>query len=399
MRRLTIAIFSLLALSVLVPTLALAQGGGRVQRRELELMVGEQSSVDAVGVQSYSEGAPGIVDVRVTSDGTQFVVVALAPGSTTLLLIYEDRQVQYRIRVRDESAEAEPTTGVQEVDNIRLDVYFLEFAENYGHQLGIGWPSSFGVGGIAGVNFNVTQNLSAGTGTSAISANASIANQPLPRLDLLQASGWARVMKQAALITANGNEATFNSTEEVNVVIAGGLSGALRTITVGSVIGVTPRYDRQTGRVELRVRTEASTLTSGRGTGVPGRLVSNVDTVVNLEMGQAIVLGGVLAERQQMEQSGLPGLSQIPILGILFGTNQTSREYSQNALFVIPTVVDVVSMQAKQRIADAFDVYWGYTGGLSDIVLVDMPPGNPSAAHPDTRDNAPRQRTPTPREE
>jgi len=347
----------------------------RTQRRELELMVGEQTSISAEGVESYSEGAPNIVDVRVTSDGSQFVIVALNPGSTTLLLIFEDRQVQYRIRVRSEEEE---TQGIQERDNIRLDFYFMQLAQTYGHNIGINWPSSFGGSGA----FNATFDM---LGPAFTNATAVITNQPLPRLDLLQSSGWARVMRQAALITANGHQANFSSGEEVNILIAGGLTGELRTISVGSQIGVVPRYDRETGRIELQVTAEVSNLTDGRGTGVPGRVVSNIDTLVNLEMGQAVVLGGLLAESQNMEQAGLPGLSQIPILGIFFGTNRTQREYTQNVLFIVPTVVDVVSQQARQRIADAFDVYWDYTGGLYDLQLVDMPPGVPSVAHPDGR--------------
>jgi pilus assembly protein CpaC len=366
-------------LASLFTSSALAQ---RMQRRELELMVGEQSSVPAEGVQSYSEGAPGIVDVRVTSDGTQFVIVALAPGITTLLLIYDGRQVQYRITVR---TDAEPEDEVGEKDNIRLDLYFVQLVESYGHQIGIGWPSSIG----AGAAFSSSIDL---LGPTVTNATASLTNQPLPRLDLLQSSGWARVLRQAAVITANGNQATFSSNEEVNIIVAGGITAELRTITFGTTVGVTPNYDRETGRIELQITSEVSQLTPGRGTGVPGRTVANVDTAVNLEMGQAVVLGGLLGESQTMDQSGLPGLSQIPILGIFFGTNTTQREYTQNVLFIVPSVVDVVSQQARQRIADAVNVYWDYTGGLHDIQLIDMPAGTPTAAHPDARDNAPANR-------
>ncbi len=374
-----------IALAVaLVLTLATTAYAQRMQRRELELMVGEQSSVQAEGVQSYSEGAPGIVDVRVTSDGTQFVIVALQPGITTLLLIYDDRQVQYRITVRSDHEENAGEIG--EKDNIRLDFYFVQLSESYGHQIGVGWPSSIGGGGS--FRFASTLDL---LGPEITNATASLTNQPLPRLDLLQSSGWARIMRQAALITANGNQATFASGEEVNVQIAGGLTGELRTISVGSTIGVTPRYDRETGRIELQISAEVSNLTEGRGTGVPGRTVANIDTLVNLEMGQAVVLGGLLAESQAMSQSGLPGLSQIPILGIFFGTNNTQREYTQNVLFIVPSVVDVVSQQARQRIADAVNVYWDYTGGLHELQLLDMPAGTPTAAHPDARQNAPAQ--------
>ncbi|MBW2465037.1 MAG: pilus assembly protein N-terminal domain-containing protein [Deltaproteobacteria bacterium] len=353
----------------------------RVQRRELEMVVGEQTSISAENVESYSEGREGVVDVRVPSDGERFIIVALNPGATTLLLIYADRQVQYRIRVRSEE---EDTQGIQERDNIRLDFYFMQLAETYGHNIGVNWPSSFGGEAF----FSSTLDLLAPGFTN---ATAVVTNQPLPRLDLLQASGWGRIMRQAAVITANGHPASFNSGEEINIAVAGGITGQLHHISVGSNISVTPRYDRETGRVELQVVAEVSNLTEGRGTGVPGRLVSTIDTMVNLEMGQAVILGGLLAESQTMEQSGLPGLSQIPIIGVVFGTKRTQREYGQNVVFIVPTVVDVVSQQARQRITDAFDVYWDYTGGLHDLQLIDMPAGVPSVAHPDGRSQTPTQ--------
>lgn len=371
------------SLALLAACLGPAAGASaqRVQRRELNMVVGEQTSISAADVESYSEGREGVVDVRVPSDGERFIIVALNPGATTLLLIYADRQVQYRINVQSEDETAQ---GIQERDNIRLDFYFMQLAETYGHNIGVNWPSSFGGEAF----FSATMDLLAPGFTN---ATAVITNQPLPRLDLLQASGWARVMRQAAVITANGHQASFTSGEEINLVVAGGVTGQLQKISVGSNIGVTPRYDRETGRIELQVTAEVSNLTDGRGTGVPGRLVSTVDTMVNLEMGQAVILGGLLAESQTMEQSGLPGLSQIPIIGVLFGTNRTNREYAQNVVFIVPTVVDVVSQQARQRITDAFDVYWDYTGGLHDLQLIDMPAGVPSVAHPDGRTEAPDQ--------
>ena len=50
---------------------------------DLTLEVGEQRSLSASGVQSYSEGLPGIVDVRLTQEGS-FVVLAQRAGRTSL---------------------------------------------------------------------------------------------------------------------------------------------------------------------------------------------------------------------------------------------------------------------------------------------------------------------------
>ena len=64
------------------------------------LRVGEQKSLSANGVKSYSEGAPGIADIRVTRDQSRFVIVGTSVGSGSLLLIRHDgTQVQYTISV------------------------------------------------------------------------------------------------------------------------------------------------------------------------------------------------------------------------------------------------------------------------------------------------------------
>jgi len=356
----------------------------RMQRRELELIVGEQTSVPTEGVRSYSEGTPGIVDVRVPSDGTQFIVVGLAAGTTTLLLLMENgQQTQYTITVRNQ--EEEPT-GIQPRDNIRLDFYFVQLEETYGHDIGVGWPASIGGGGA--FRFNAAFDfLRSPVGFA--NATAVVTNQPLPRIDMLEASGWARVVRQAAIITANGNQATFASGGEINVPVVGALSGELKQIEFGSTVTVLPRYDRQTGRLELQLTAEVSNLSDDRGTGIPGRNVSNIETLVNLEMGQSVVLGGLIAETNATTMSGLPGLSQIPILGILFGTHSTQRESTQNVLFIVPTVVDVVAQRARERIAEAVDMYWDYSGDLEEVQLVPTPAGVPSAAHPDGRRSEP----------
>jgi pilus assembly protein CpaC len=347
----------------------------RIETRDLPIDVGGQETVSGQGVNSYSEGAPGIASVRLTPDG-DFVVVGIRPGSTTLLLIYDDgRRVQYRVTVSDPNA---APTGILERENIRLDFYFIQLSENYGHSLGVSWPRSLGVGAAdIAIDFDLSV-------PEISSATATIAELPLPRIDLLQASGWARIQRQASLITANGNQADFFGGEEVNIPVTAGLQGTLRTVSFGSRVGVTPRFDRNSNRLEVRIQAEVSDLTSGRGTGLPGRTVSTIDTLVNLEMGQAVVLAGLIAESRSATQSGLPGLSQIPILGpLLFGTHEERGEFTQNALFIVPSVVDVVSQEARQRIVDALAVYWDYRGGLSDEQLLPMPQGTPTAAHPD----------------
>jgi len=384
------------ALLGLVAWMALGSTGPaeaqRIERRNIELNVGEQTSISGENVANYSEGAPGIVDVRVSTvrgDVTRFVIVALRPGPTTLLLIMNNgRQVQYRIQVRD--PEAEPT-GIQIRDNIRLDLYFVQLSESGGHQIGIAWPTTFGGDGVASFAATIPvagETMTAmGTGPAQLQAAAVITGHPLPRLDLLQTSGWARVMRHVSMITANANTARFSSGDEINIPIVGSQSAELRQIFFGSTVEVLPRYDTETSRIELRVNASVSNITDSRGTGVPGRQISESETLVNLEMGQAVVLGGLVAESESRSRDGLAGLSQIPFLGVLFGTHARRREASQNALFIVPSVVDVVDQQARRQISSALQVFWNYDGNVEDHEMLRRPAGIPRAT-PLPEDNA-----------
>lgn len=347
----------------------------RPESERLELEVGEQVTVSAANVASYSEGAPGVVDVRLSPDGSQFVVVALRPGTTSLLLIYNDgRQVRYSIQVLDPEASVTATGGVPVRENIRLDLYFVQLTQQYSHQIGIGFPGSIGGRGVGRftMRYDILNNV-------IDNATAAIQNQVLPRLDIAQSSGWVRLLRQAMLVTANGQEASINAGGEVNVSVTSALTTGIQRIEFGSQLTVTPRYDSSSRRIEVAIQADLSELTPSE-TGIPGRTRTVLQTTVNLELGQAIMLGGLTSRTSRESQTGLPGLSQIPILGVLFGSNQRADENTESLLFIVPTVVQAVPRAQTDRIQEALRIYesFGSIGGpgLGDIELMEpSPPG------------------------
>jgi pilus assembly protein CpaC len=323
---------------------------------DLTLEVGEQRSLPAAGVQSYSEGLPGIVDVRLTKEGS-FVVLAQRVGRTSLLLMMTDgSQVQHRIEVVDPVTRVvtPQVIAVAAADNVRLDFYFVQLSKDGSLRAGITWPTSFG-GGSAEASFD----LLSGTFSE---ATAMVTDQALPRLDLAQASGYAKLLRQTALIAVNGSEATFSGGGEVNIAVDSALGVGMRQISFGTQVRVRPRYDRESGRIELTVHAEVSDLASDRGSGIPGRVTSTLDSVVNLELGQSLVLAGLTATSEAESTTGLPGLSQIPILGALFGAHQSRREHTENLVFIVPSVVDAVSLDARERIRDALRAFSRWDG-------------------------------------
>lgn len=373
-------------LSLVLATAALhaAPAAAQSDDHQLELEVGGQTTLSATGVERFSEGAPGIVDVRVTEQ--DFIIVALREGRTSLLLIYGNgRQVRYGITVHPPGGAGTAPGSVEERENIRLDLYFVELNETYSHQIGIGFPGSIGGSNVGrgSLTFDFI-GTSASPGPQFTAATLSLVNQVLPRLDLAESSGWARLRNQAMVVTANGTPAVFDSGGEVNYPITTGLSATIRQIPFGSVLRMTPRYDAQSGRIEIQMQADLSELTDPYSPGgPPGRRRTQLQSVVNLQPGQAIIMSGVVSRAENETQGGLPGLSQIPIIGVLFGTNQRSGRATQNLLFIVPTIVQPVPRQQRDYINEALETFSRFTGHIHDVQLFDHVPAGYGA--PDGR--------------
>lgn len=324
---------------------------------EVSLLVSEQTVLPAEGVRSYSEGTPGVVDVRLTRAGDQFILVGQHEGVTSLLFIMMDgSRKHFRIHVNDPglSQRTEESERVTQKDNIRLDFYFVQLNRSNNHRIGLGYPQSLTMGNAAASFDFISQRFS--------SATAVVQEQALLRLDMAEASGWAKLRRKAAVITENGKRAEFYGGGEVNIPVQGSLTTGIHTINFGSKIEVLPRYDSETGRLQIELSAEVSDLTDDQGAGAPGRVRSTLKTMVNLQLGQAIVLAGLSSESKLKSTNGLPGLSRVPIVGFLFGSKRMVYQAVDNVVFIVPSVMDAASKRDRKRIETALGLYQNFAG-------------------------------------
>ncbi len=353
-----------LLIAVLEPTASADVEGPR----EIVLRVGEQKSLPARGIRSYSEGAPGPVDIRVTRDQSRFVIVGKQEGTTSLLLIKDGGgQLQFTIRVI--AADAQKGFGGRE--NIRLDLYFVSIQDRYSHQIGLNWPGNIGS--------TVTPSeaaiaITGGSGRATQSAFQILPQTFLPSFDLAQAKGWAKMYRQATLVTANGTEAVFSSGGEFNVQVQNNLTVNVQAIEFGTKVSVLPKYDSKTGRIELEIVADVSDLDAEKGVrGIPGRITSHVETLVNLALGQSVSLAGIRARTERRAKNGIPGLALIPFIGALFGTHSRQTEDNESYMLVVPSVVEPISLSQRDRVEEALRVYESFHGGVDDHELMDQP--------------------------
>jgi pilus assembly protein CpaC len=396
---------------------------------EISIAVNEQFSIPSANFRSYSEGTPGIVDVRIPNNSDRILLVGMRAGNTSLLVIRNDgsqqtytinvfrlpmetvrtqttqllqgysgvsiNQVGGRIFLEGGVANEQQQRRVQQIAtlypgqveslvsvdptiverriNVRVDLYFVELSRNASYMFGIRWPSAYGPSGQSdAVTGRLTLPL-LGSGAVPASFNLTgVISQALPRLDLASNAGWARVHRQATVVTANGVEARYRSGGEVNVQVANGLTSTVQAISFGTNLTITPRFDPSTSRVDVRVVAENSELVE-TGAPVPGRNISQVETLVNLQLGQSIVLSGMRGRTLTVGSNGLPGLAQIPVVGALFGSQSRREQENEMVVFLVPTVIEGMTRQAEDRVANAMRSYEEFGGNVSEANLVPRP--------------------------
>ncbi len=386
------------------------------QQEDLGIAVGETKTIPASGVKQYSEGTPGVVDVRLTPDGNKFIIVGQKQGSTSLLLIKNDgSQINWVINVFSRSPELverelnqllEGYTGLKvkrvgsrlfieggvatEADqgrikqiaalyngqveslvtvgtgstdrklNVRVDFFFVQYNKNSKYGVGISYPTQIG-GQFLQSEFGL--DFIAATTT----AKAAIVNHPLPSLDIAGLYGWAKVLKQATVITTNGSEATFENGGELNFPVTSGFAAQIQKIPFGTNVTVLPRYDPSSRALEVKVDADIADLTPAQATALPGRQTSRLSTLVFLKLGQSLVLSGIRTRNQRHQIRGLPFLSRIPVLGIFFGSHSDETEETEGAVFIIPSVVESVPKASYDIVKEAMAQYEAYSGDIDEV--------------------------------
>ena len=207
-------------------------------------------------------------------------------------------------------------------------------------------------------------------------AAATVTTQPLPRLDIATRRGWAKVLKQSTVITNNGTEATFQNGGEQNFPVNTGLTVGVERIGFGTELTVLPSYNPEHQELNVRLTADVSDLTAAiSGTALPGRSTSKLTTNVTLKLGQSLVLSGIRTQSLTHSVAGLPGLSEIPLLGILFGSHSQSKLETEGAIFVVPSVVQTIPSSSADLVDVALKKFKDYDGDISTLNSYDKKPG------------------------
>jgi general secretion pathway protein D len=168
-------------------------------------------------------------------------------------------------------------------------------------------------------------------------------------LNTLQSKTDVKVLSAPRLIVLNNQTATLQVGDQVPIVTqqAQSVSSAGAPVVnnielhdTGVILKVTPRVN-ESGTVTLDIAQEVSDVAETTTSGINSPTIQQrrLATTVSTRSGQMIALGGLIRERATIQKSGIPLLSQIPVLGAAFGNQNRTATRTELVILITPTVI------------------------------------------------------------
>ena len=110
---------------------------------------------------------------------------------------------------------------------------------------------------------------------------------------------------------------------------------------VGTQLTVIPTVNND-GYVTFRVLQEVSALsaqTIAAAQNAPIITTREAETSAIVKNGHTVVIGGLIGESEQITESGVPFLKDVPLLGFLFKSRRVARSRTEIAIFLTPYIV------------------------------------------------------------
>jgi general secretion pathway protein D len=162
-----------------------------------------------------------------------------------------------------------------------------------------------------------------------------------------------RILSTPQILTTDNEEARITVGENrpfqtrATTDVSGGTYESFEYRDVGKILKITPHVSE--GRnVRLKLSLEvtsldrlatASTTASGSGATRPVTQKRTIDTTVLVQDNHTVVIGGLIDDNRSNNETKVPGLGDIPLLGWLFKTQTDANQKTNLYVFLTPRVV------------------------------------------------------------
>lgn len=307
---------------------------------------------------------------------TDAVVISPQSGLITVRGLPSDIQA-----VKDFVKRSEQSLSRQVV----LEAKIVEVALDDNYKQGINWQNVLANRGDTNYSFNtssggsLTDDIAAALGgvTSLTINNADFSGV----VSLLKTQGNVQVLSSPRVTATNNQKAVIKVGEDEyfvtdvsNTTVTGTATSSTPEINLepffsGIALDVTPQISEQ-GDVILHVHPSVTEIaeqqkvvTLNEEQYILPLAQSNIresDTVIRAKSGEIVVIGGLMQSAKTDEESRVPFLGAIPVLGNLFKSKQDTERKKELVILIRPTVVGTGTWKEQmQRSAEVLNRWYG----------------------------------------
>jgi pilus assembly protein CpaC len=169
-------------------------------------------------------------------------------------------------------------------------------------------------------------------------------------IQALQTRGQFQSLAEPNLVAESGKEASFLAGGEFPVPIAQGSGNSLAISVAYKEFGVRLNFVPviHGDRIHLKVRPEVSTLDFANGVllsgfRIPALSTRRTETEVDLMNGQTFAIAGLINNSMNSTLQKIPGIGDIPILGLLFKSKAAQKDQTELVVMITPQILERAS--------------------------------------------------------
>ena len=247
-----------------------------------------------------------------------------------------------------------PTTQVL------IEARIVEVSTNYSKELGVEWgghwlngpldsartPITGSAGGsILGGNASNPTFVNLGTSgapTGAITVGYLNAAQTFGldlRISALEANGKGKVVSNPKIMTVDNEKAVIKQGRRIPYSTVSQSGTQVQFVDASLDLIVTPQVGPdKTILLSIQANKNEADF-SQTSQGLPSIRTSEATTQVLIKDGETVVIGGILKSTENDNESSVPGISKIPVLGWLFRRNAAVSSSEEQLIFITPRIV------------------------------------------------------------
>jgi type IV pilus assembly protein PilQ len=172
-------------------------------------------------------------------------------------------------------------------------------------------------------NLGLVFSTLSGSGLTALVLDAKLA--------LAETEGKTKIISAPKVIAMNGQAATISRGDSIIIQATENVASTTIDATLSLEVTPTVSYNNfitmdvkvtdDTAPTQFRIRKKS------------------LNTKLMIKNGDTVVIGGIYTENQSTDESGIPGLRRLPILGWLFKAQRLTNTKTELLIFLTPSVV------------------------------------------------------------